>query len=326
MLTTRLKNLALSTLAARFSTSAYGVKEVRGDYMYVLEDRLKELQYMREVETEDGRRGIVLKIEDPALTYVGMYQQIPREHEQTLSLAKKCIPWQASVLEAKALVASAQSPGVLNVNCQNIYTHQSTPAPSLSTDRRALLALTPLLDVCEDLSYGSMLNFTGCLGSRKTTTLSRIISNFSGKERHVSFYFNPTAFQEVERVVRESRGWGVSSGKLNKESQTDVSIYMMGLKVVQLAKLLSKEDWNVLIGLDNFKAVLQSEWHMLQLLSSPNPRRNNDFLHVASPKISSVSILNEIYANCADFSQDKLGKRKSKGSLTAIISTDGNSD
>lgn len=85
-----------------------------------------------------------------------------------------------------------------------------------------------------------MFNFTGCLGSRKTATLSKIISNFSGKERHVSFYFNPTAFQEVERVVRESKGWGISSGKMNKENQTDVSIYMMGLKVVQLAKLLSK--------------------------------------------------------------------------------------
>jgi hypothetical protein len=30
--------------------------------MYVLNDRNKELEYMREVETEDGRRGIVLKI------------------------------------------------------------------------------------------------------------------------------------------------------------------------------------------------------------------------------------------------------------------------
>lgn len=98
MLRTKLKNFPLRLLGARFSTSAYGIKEIRGDYMYVLDDRLKELEYMREVETEDGRRGIVLKIEDPALTYVGMYQQIPRENEQTLSLAKKCIPWQASVL------------------------------------------------------------------------------------------------------------------------------------------------------------------------------------------------------------------------------------
>lgn len=65
---------------------------------------------------------------------------------------------------------------------------------------------------------------------------------------------------------------------------------------------------------------------MLQLLSSPHARRNNDFVHVASPKISSVSILNEIYANCSDFSQDRLAKQRSKGSLTAIISTDGNSD
>jgi|688.fasta_scaffold273518_1 hypothetical protein len=62
------------------------------------------------------------------------------------------------------------------------------------------------------------------------------------------------------------------------------------------------------------------------MLSSPNARRNNDFVQISSPKISSVSILNEIYANCSDFSQDKLSKNKLKGSLTAIISTDGNSD
>ncbi len=66
--------------------------------MYVLNDRNKELEYMREVETEDGRRGIVLKIQDPALTYIGMYEQIPRENQNSLTLAKKCIPWQASVL------------------------------------------------------------------------------------------------------------------------------------------------------------------------------------------------------------------------------------
>lgn len=66
--------------------------------MYVLNDRNKELEYMREVETTDGRRGIVLKIEDSALTYIGMYEQIPRDNQNSLNLAKKCIPWQASVL------------------------------------------------------------------------------------------------------------------------------------------------------------------------------------------------------------------------------------
>lgn len=53
-------NLLWQRVFAGFSH--YAVKEVRGDYVYVLEDSQQELQYMREVETKDGRRGIVLKI------------------------------------------------------------------------------------------------------------------------------------------------------------------------------------------------------------------------------------------------------------------------
>lgn len=53
-------NLLWQTVFVGFSQ--YTVKEVRGDFVYVLEDNHQELQYMREVETKDGRRGIVLKI------------------------------------------------------------------------------------------------------------------------------------------------------------------------------------------------------------------------------------------------------------------------
>jgi hypothetical protein len=33
---------------------------------------------MREIETEDGRRGIVLKIEELSTTYVAMYETIEK--------------------------------------------------------------------------------------------------------------------------------------------------------------------------------------------------------------------------------------------------------
>jgi hypothetical protein len=33
----------------RFGVSSFAVRELRGDYMYVLEDRNQDLQYMREV-------------------------------------------------------------------------------------------------------------------------------------------------------------------------------------------------------------------------------------------------------------------------------------
>jgi hypothetical protein len=48
---------------------------------------------------------------------------------------------------------------------------------------------------------------------------------------------------------------------------------MLAVKTIHLAKILSKQDWNVLIGLDNFKNVLQAEWHMLQLLNNTNTRK-----------------------------------------------------
>lgn len=43
---------------------------------------------------------------------------------------------------------------------------------------------------------------------------------------------------------------------------------MLAIKTIYLAKLLSKDGWNVLLGIDNFKNLLQAEWHMLQLLTN----------------------------------------------------------
>lgn len=41
--------------------------------MMIVEDKEGQLAYMREVETADGKRGIVLKIEQPFSTYIGLY-------------------------------------------------------------------------------------------------------------------------------------------------------------------------------------------------------------------------------------------------------------
>lgn len=45
-----------------FAFSELEVQDIRAKYLLVVEDKKGELQYMREVETEDGKRGIVLKI------------------------------------------------------------------------------------------------------------------------------------------------------------------------------------------------------------------------------------------------------------------------
>lgn len=93
---------------------------------------------------------------------------------------------------------------------------------------------------------------------------------------------------------------------------------MLALKTIHLAKLLSKQGLNVLVGLDNFKNILQAEWHMLQLLNNINTKKSGDFISYTAPKISPVSIINELYANCNDFERNK---GKQKGSLTAVILT-----
>lgn len=36
---------------------------------------------MREIETDDGRRGIVIKIEEYSSTYVAMYENIPKQEQ-----------------------------------------------------------------------------------------------------------------------------------------------------------------------------------------------------------------------------------------------------
>lgn len=74
-----------------------------------------------------------------------------------------------------------------------------------------------------------------------------------------------------------------------------------------------------MLGVDNFKSLLQAEWHMLQLLTNTSKRTTGEFINYTAPKIAPISILNEIYANCNDFQRNKA--KKSTGSFTSVLIT-----
>ena len=56
----------------------------------------------------------------------------------------------------------------------------------------------------------------------------------------MGLYFNPTSLSETAKVVDESNAWGFSCGQVKKQEQTDVGVYMLALKSIHLAKILSK--------------------------------------------------------------------------------------
>ena len=77
-----------------FAFSELEVQDIRAKYLLVVEDKKGELQYMREVETEDGKRGIVLKIQQPFNAYVALYEPLTVGNISTLKLKNINIPWQ----------------------------------------------------------------------------------------------------------------------------------------------------------------------------------------------------------------------------------------
>lgn len=94
---------------------------------------------------------------------------------------------------------------------------------------------------------------------------------------------------------------------------------MLALKTIHLAQTLSKKNVNVVLGFDNFKNVLQAQWHLLQLLSSLRTRKSTDFINYNAPKILPVSLLNEIYSSCID--KKRMKGSKGDGSFSAILVT-----
>lgn len=101
--------------------SSYAVKEVRGDYLYVIEDKQQQLEYMREVETDDGRRGIVIKIEEYSSTYVAMYENIPKKEQSRFQVKQNNIPWQQSNAQVvNRIMNTNNKPCIFNVQGNSI--------------------------------------------------------------------------------------------------------------------------------------------------------------------------------------------------------------
>lgn len=124
-----------------------------------------------------------------------MYQQIPQHEQDSFHVKLHNIPWQKSVETLANDILKKSNLGVYDVNMVNNSTRNvETVASNRSNQRRKLLSLSPVLDICYDLNYGGMYNFSGCLGSKKTDVIGNIFKTFSEYENHVSLYYNPTSF------------------------------------------------------------------------------------------------------------------------------------
>lgn len=102
---------------------------------------------------------------------------------------------------------------------------------------------------------------------------------------------------------------------------------MQAVKTINLANNLKRAGRNVLLGIDNFKDILQAEWHMLQLLQGSNldiKKKAGDTINYNSLKLSPISILNEVYSGCVDHTKNPpiVNKKIKGGSFTSIIATE----
>jgi hypothetical protein len=132
---------------------------------------------------------------------------------------------------------------------------------------RKLHSFSPLLELCYDLKYGDMIQFSGCLGSRKTTTALNIASIFAKNQSHTSIFVNTVSVSESKRAVDETGSWALEAG--SGKNQTDAGVYMLAVKAIYLGEMLMKAGQEVLLTVDGIRHVLQAEWHMVQLLSNP---------------------------------------------------------
>ena len=124
-----------------------------------------------------------------------------------------------------------------------------------------------MLELSHDLKYGDMVQFSGCLGSRKTTTALNIASDFADRRKHTSIFVNTASSSEAKRAVDSAGCWSMEAGSHQK--QTDVGVYMLTAKVIHLAELLKKSGRDVLLTIDGVRHILQAEWHMMQIMSNP---------------------------------------------------------
>ena len=78
-----------------------------------------------------------------------------------------------------------------------------------------------------------MVQFSGCLGSRKTTHALQIAQHFTSHPKHTSLYINPVSPSEAKRAIIETGSYGLEAGI--PKLQTDAGIYMLAVKAVHLA-------------------------------------------------------------------------------------------
>ena len=97
----------------------------------------------------------------------------------------------------------------------------------------------PLLDLCQDLKHGRIYNFSGGMGSRRTSALLNALSNHRSHQDHISLYLNPQLHEEVKKASEELGCWGFSHG-LGKGNQTDAGVFMLAAKAIRVASELKK--------------------------------------------------------------------------------------
>jgi len=111
------------------------------------------------------------------------------------------------------------------------------------------------------------VQFSGCMGSRKTKNALNIAQDFAAKKNHTSIFINSSNPSESKRAVDTAGCWSIEAG--TQKRQTDVGVYMLTAKVIHLAETLKSSGRDVLLTIDGVKHILQAEWHMMQILNNP---------------------------------------------------------
>jgi hypothetical protein len=60
--------------------------------------------------------------------------------------------------------------------------------------------LSPILNICYDIFYGDMINFNGCMGSKKTSTSESIMRLLSGPSQ-IGIYLNSHSYNSCKKFT-----------------------------------------------------------------------------------------------------------------------------
>ncbi|CAM6006538.1 unnamed protein product [Sphagnum balticum] len=122
---------------------------------------------------------------------------------------------------------------------------------------------------------------------------------------------------EEAKYLGKLREAELRNGPAEAKDRTDAGVYALALKSVTLAESLRQAGYHVILGIDDYRGILQAEWHLLQLLqNSPDQRRLGEPIRASTPKVAPLSPINELYSKC-----DPGGR--GKGSLTGVVASEG---